>query len=187
MKKLELTATSVDHAKLLAHKQGITVVFDATRLWAKAKRPLLAKDLQSFASNIMTRHGMFEYESAGIIIALKPATYKRRVYPYRLENCIRKGRIKIKKEIHIKRKSDDVTIGVAYSKNEAKTVAKRLIKAEKEDLYALSFYVSQEPEFTLRYDYADSTQLGEYVIFYTDSEDVRLNSRKHAIIRQDNS
>ena len=70
MRKLEIQAYTLDEAKINAFKQGITVVQDATRSWKKSGSPVLTKDMNIFAADFLEQKGMFDFEGAGIIIAI---------------------------------------------------------------------------------------------------------------------
>lgn len=177
MKKLEFKANSHDEAKVHAYKEGVTILFNATRDWIRRGKPLLTKDMEQYAAKFMSNRDMFGVQNAGILICVKTAIAALRKNPYKLINNIRSGRIKLKKEIQIRTKADDKVIGVAQTKNEAKALAKELMREYMEDLYAKAIYSPEENEFELIYKPSKYARAGQYVVFYSDEGDVRLHNK----------
>lgn len=128
MRKLEIQAYTLDEAKINAFKQGITVVQDATRSWKKSGSPVLTKDMNIFAADFLEQKGMFDFEGAGIIIAIKSGTKDTRKKPYKVISSRRKGRCKLYRTIEIRLKRNHEVIGEAVNKTEALNLAKSLIR-----------------------------------------------------------
>ena len=179
MRKLEIQAYSVEHAKLQAYNQGITVIADASVWWRKKGRPTLTRDLQIFAADYMESKKMFDFEGSGIVIAIIPGRSDERCNPYKLIKHKRKGRCKTERVVEIIRKSDKQVIGTAPNKTEAYKLAKRLIKKQKTDLYAKTAYIAQDLDFEMEYSPSSNTLLGQYVVFGVDEVDVKLSKQKN--------
>lgn len=179
MRKLEIQAYSVEHAKLQAYNQGITVLADASVWWRKKGRPTLTKDLKMFAAEYMESKGMFDFEGTGIIIAIIPGRTDERMNPYKLTKHKRQGRCKTEKVIEIRRKSDNVVVGMAPNKMEAYKLAKKVIKKQKTDLYAKTAYISQDIDFEMEYLPSTHTRLGQYVVFGVDDGDVKHSKNRN--------
>lgn len=178
MKKLEIRAESLEEAKLKAYDQDVVVLFDATKAWNNCGKPYLSKELEIFAADFMNRKSMFGTLNSGIIISIKPSIQNKKKNPFKLFNSIRHGRIKLKREIQIRKKSDNTVVGTAYKKNEAKALAKEIIRDLKEDLYAINVYRPEDHEFELEYRPAWNARPGQYVIFSVDETDIRLHKNK---------
>lgn len=178
MRKLEIQAHSIEEAKILAFKEGITVVQDATKSWRKAGSPILTKELNIYAADFLQERGMFDFKDAGIIITVSSGVQDTRKNPYNIISSRRKGRCKLTKVVEIRTKNGDNLVGHAGSKTEAIALAKDLIKDHHEDLYGKTVYYSSDVDFEMQYKPSIRAQLGQYIVFGVDEEDVRISKRK---------
>lgn len=178
MKKLEISAYSSEEAKLQAYKEGITVIYDATTIWKKSGSPILTRDLNIFAADLMEGKKMFDFAGAGIIITLISGTEDSRKKPYKLNNILRKGRCKLERVIEIRSKDGDEVVGKAITKLEAMQLAKKLIKSLKKDLYGKTVYTANDLDFELQYIPSTTASMGSYLVFGVEEADVKLCKRK---------
>ena len=178
MNKIEISAYSLDEAKLMAFQQGITVVYDATRSWKKAGSPILTKELNIYVADFLESHQMLGFKGAGIIITLDPGIQNTKKNPLRVENFHRIGRCKLNRTVEIHKCSDNTLIDVQPNKTAAINSAKELIKEYKEDLYAKTVYQSEDLDFKIFYNPSPKTRKGRYLVFSVDDSDVRLHKRK---------
>lgn len=179
MRKLEIQAYTLDEAKINAFKQGITVVQDATRSWKKSGSPVLTKDMDIFAADFLEQKGMFDFEGAGIIIAIKSGTKDTRKKPYKVISSRRKGRCKLYRTIEIRLKRNHEVIGEAVNKTEALNLAKSLIRNFRENVYAKTVYNTKDIDFELEYMPSTKAEKGQYIVFGVEQSDVKLSKRKN--------
>lgn len=178
MRKLEIKAYSLEDAKLTAFKEGFTVVCDATWHWKRAGRPLLTKDLNIFAADLLESKGMFDFKNSAIIITVITAVDNKKKHPSKITNIKRKGRCNLTRTIEIRTKKDDKLIAIASQKMEAIKLARELIKKCREDLYAKTIYVSSDIDFELEYDPSTKARPGQYLVFAVDDADVEWSKKK---------
>ena len=179
MQKLEIQAYSTEEAKMKAFEKGITVVFDATKAWKKAHSPILTKDLEMFAAELMESRDMLDFKGAGMIIIV---TYgnsgNRNRAPYELISARRKGRCRVVRTIEVRTKKENKVVAVSPTKTEALVKAKKLIRELKEDLYAKTVYQADDIDFEMKYHPSSTSIPGQYIVFGTDDADVRISQRK---------
>ena len=89
------------------------------------------------------------------------------------------GKCKLKRCVEIRRKSDDEVVATAPTKTEAMHLAKSIMRDIRQDLYAKTIYISTDIDFELDYKEGNKSQLGEYLIFSVDKEDLRIYKIHH--------
>lgn len=178
MRKIEIQAYSLEEANIIAFQQGVTVVYDATKSWRKAGSPILTKELNIYAADILEKKGMFDFKDAGIIIAVSSGVEDTRKNPFKIDSSRRKGRCKLSRNIEIRTQKDDKLLGTAGTKTKAIALAKELIKKCQEDIYGKTVYYSNDIDFKMEYSPSVRTQLGQYIVFAVDEADVRISKRK---------
>lgn len=89
------------------------------------------------------------------------------------------GKCKLERCVEIRKKSDDEVVATAPTKLKAKRLAKSIMKDIREDLYAKTIYISKDIDFELNYKEGNKSQLGEYLIFSVDREDLRIYKIHH--------
>lgn len=178
MRKLEIQAYSLDEAKLIAFKEGITVVQDATSSWRRAGAPLLTKELNIFAADFLESKGMFDFKDAGVIITMSSGTQDDKKYPFDIVSSRRKGRCKLTRTVEIRTQRDNTLLGTASTKTEAIALAKDIIKECREDIYGKTVYTSSDVDFKMKYKPSLRAKLGQYIVFGVDEADVRISKRK---------
>ena len=179
MQKLEITAYSVEEAKLEAFKNGITVILDATTAWRKEGSPILTKALNIFAANLLEKKKMFNFTGAGILISVVPGIKDKRKRPYALKNILRKGRCKLNRVIEIRIQDTDEVIAIASTKAEAITKSKQLISQYKKDLYGKTVYIADDIDFELAYVPSTSAEKGSYIVFGVEESDATLSKKRN--------
>ena len=122
-----------------------------------------------FAADFLEQKGMFDFEGAGIIIAIKSGTKDTRKKPYKVISSRRKGRCKRNHEV----------IGEAVNKTEALNIAKSLIRNFRENVYAKTVYNTKDIDFELEYMPSTKAEKGQYIVFGVEQSDVKLNKRKN--------
>ena len=100
-----------------------------------------------FAADFLEQKGMFDFEGAGIIIAIKSGTKDTRKKPYKVISSRRKGRCKLYRTIEIRLKRNHEVIGEAVNKTEALNLAKSLIRNFRENVYAKTVYNTKDIDF----------------------------------------
>lgn len=179
MRKLEIQAYTLDEAKIKAFEEGITVIYDATYRWRMHHKPILSKELELFAAEVLADKGLFDFEGAGLIISVQTGRDNTKLCPSRLINERRKGRCKCTRTIEIRRKDTDEVVGDAPNKTKAIALARELIKEQRADLYAKTVYKTDGIDFELLYNPSTKTHMGQYIVFGVDKADVRISKRKN--------
>ena len=121
-----------------------------------------------FAADFLEQKGMFDFEGAGIIIAIKSGTKDTRKKPYKVISSRRKGRCKLYRTIEIRLKRNHEVIGEAVNKTEALNLAK-----------SLTVYNTKDIDFELEYMPSTKAEKGQYIVFGVEQSDVKLNKRKN--------
>lgn len=178
MKKIEIQAHSSEEAKLIAFKQGITVVLDATKSWKLAGSPVLSREMDMFAAEFLDNKDMLSLKDAGIIIAISVGKENSRKCPFKLNNILRNGRCKLTRTVEIHSKEDNTLLGVAPNKMKAMTLAKELVRKYQVSVYGKTIYVANDIDFNMDYVPSTKTQMGQYIVFAVDESDVRIKKRK---------
>ena len=124
---------------------------------------------------------MFDFEGAGIILTIMPGSKDTRRKPFKLTSSRRKGRCKLYRTVEVRLKKNDEVVGVASTKTEALSLAKKLIRKLREDLYAKTVYNSEDTDFDLDYVPSINSKKGQYIVFGVDGADVKLSRRKNRI------
>lgn len=179
MRKIEIQAHSLEEANIIAFQQGVTVVLDATKSWRKAGSPILTKELNIYAADLLEEKGMFDFKDAGIIITVSPGVEDTRKNPFKINSTRRKGRCKLSRTIEIRTQRDNQLLGTANNKTEAIALAKELIKKYQENIYGKTVYYSNDIDFEMEYSPSVRAQLGQYIVFGVDDADVRISKRKN--------
>lgn len=176
MKKLEIEALNLDDAKRKAFEKGITVIFNITRWWAICGKPM-GDDLITLVVKYLQRRDAFENEGVGVIINTTKPFEKKHRWPYKLN----KGsleKIRYKRVVEIRKKSNDELLAIAKNRKEAITLSKELIPSIQEDIYGRIIYQPNRYEFELNYIPNDVYKYGQYIVFGVEDADVRASKRK---------
>lgn len=174
MRRIELTASSLDEAKVLAYEKGITVLNDITVNWKKQGSPIVDKLINRVVAEFFQKKKMFDFEGAGVIIEISKPTKDARKKPWKfIDKYDKYKKPPLKRIIEIRTKSDHKVVGIAERKPEAIKLAKELVMEYREDLYAIICWSKQT--FDLKYLPSDRMTMGQYLVFGVDAGDVLRN------------
>lgn len=174
MRKLEISAYTIDEAKVKAFEQGITVIEDATYAWYRAGKPMLKKQLDLFVTQYLEKRKLFSFEGAGLIITLKQGKFNNKSRGHELINYPKKGPRKMKRCVEIRNADTDELIALAKNKKQAIKKAKEIVRNRELNVYGVTKYIPQDKDFELHYKQSKLSVFGQYLVFGVDDGDVRL-------------
>lgn len=131
-----------------------------------------------FAADYMDNKGMFDFKDSGIVIAIKPGVDNSRKKPFKIQSARRKGRCKLKRCIEIINSATNEVLGSAENKTKALALAKKLVRQNRINVFGKTRYITSDIDFKIEYTPSNNTQVGQYVVFGVDAEDVRISKRK---------
>ena len=177
MRKLEINAYTIEEAKEKAYEKGITVIQDMTFRWMLAGKPLFPSKIDILATDFLNKRGLFDFEGAGVIVAISPGRPDDQKKPGILHSFKQKGLCKRYRVVEIRSKETDELLGTAPGKLEAIKLAKQIMKEKLTTLYAKTVYDTDRVDFELEYVPSKRRKLGQYLVFGVDAEDVKLSRR----------
>jgi uncharacterized surface protein with fasciclin (FAS1) repeats len=173
MKRFEINAYSLEEAKAKAAEMGLVVVRNVTMSWKNAGSPVTDKAFKEFAVEALDKNHLTNANGVGLMVVVAAGSADTRERPYKYTNNVVEGKKNIERVYEIRRKADDVVVGVAAKKADAEKLAKKLMAEEKTDLECTIVYHVTEGKdlaFTLEYVPSVNTKAGSYIVFGNVSE-----------------
>lgn len=137
---------------------------------------MLKKQLDIFIARFLENKKMFAFEGAGAIIMLHKGKYKYRRSTHTFVNYPKKAARKMKRCVEIRNLETDELLGVSNNKNNARKLARQIVRGEQFSVYGVSKYtpIDKKHDFDLVYTPGVNAQLGQFLVFGVDDGDVRL-------------